>query len=54
MKGVGGSFVSAPLHRVFLESNIVNGLVVVGVVPSLPIEGIAFVLDNDLAWYSGL
>ena len=49
VKGVGGGFISAPLHRIFLESNIVNGPVVVGIVPSLPVEGVALVLGNDLA-----
>lgn len=49
VKGVGGGFVGAPLHRVFLKSNIINGPVVVAIVPSLPVEGIDFVLGNDLA-----
>lgn len=49
MKGVGGGYISAPLHKVFLASNIVNGPVVVGIVSLLPIDGVAFVLGNDLA-----
>ncbi len=49
VKGVGGGFVSVPLHKAFLTSNIVNGPIVVGVVPYLPIEGVSFVLGNDLA-----
>lgn len=49
MKGVGGRVVCAPLHKVFLESKIVNGAIVVGIVSSLPAEGVAFVLGNDLA-----
>lgn len=46
MKGVGSGFISAPLYKVFLASNIVNGPVVVGIVSSLPI---CRVLGNDLA-----
>lgn len=49
VKGVEGGLVGTPLHRVFLKSNIVNGPVVVAIVPSLPVEGIDFVLGNDLA-----
>ena len=49
IKGVGGGFVGVPLHKVVLESNLVNGPVVVAVVPSLPVDGIDFVLGNDLA-----
>lgn len=49
VKGVGGGFVGVPLHTVVLKSNLVNSPVVVAVVPSLPVEGIDFILGNDLA-----
>jgi len=38
-----------PLHKVYLRSNLVSGTVTVGVRPTLPMQGIAFVLGNDLA-----
>ena len=47
-KGVGG-FVSVPLHKVHLNSELVTGSVVVGVVPELPVEGVSLLLGNDLA-----
>ena len=49
IKGVGGSFQSVPLHTIFLESELKTGSVSVGVVPSLPVEGVTFLLGNDLA-----
>lgn len=44
-----GEFKSVPLHQVHLESTLVTGMVEVGVVASLPIPGVTFVLGNDLA-----
>ena len=38
-----------PLHRVNLKSDLVKGVVNVGVRESLPIEGISLLLGNDLA-----
>ena len=38
-----------PLHRVYLESGIVDGPVVVGVRKSFPYKGIQLLLGNDLA-----
>ncbi|KAL2085961.1 hypothetical protein ACEWY4_019281 [Coilia grayii] len=49
VEGVGGVYQSVPLHQVFLRSNIINGLVTVGVVPLLPVKGISLLLGNDLA-----
>ncbi len=49
IQGIDGSYVPVPLHRVFLKCGLVTGVVTVGVVPSLPIEGIDFLLGNDLA-----
>ena len=48
LKGVGG-YRKVPLHLIEIESDIVSGKVVVGVVDNLPIEGIHFLLGNDLA-----
>ena len=49
IQGIEGNYVPVPLHRVNLKSELVNGPVTVGVVSSLPIEGVTFLLGNDLA-----
>ncbi|KAL2082452.1 hypothetical protein ACEWY4_022270 [Coilia grayii] len=49
LKGLGGEFQAIPLHKLRLKSNLVTGVVVLGVVPSLPIEGVHVLLGNDLA-----
>ena len=52
LKGVDtslGSCPSAPLHQVYISSSHVNGPVTVGITSSLPIDGIDFLLGNDLA-----
>ena len=38
-----------PLHRVELSSDIVSGTIVVGLRPSLPVEGVSLILGNDVA-----
>ena len=38
-----------PLHKVHLKCGLVTGPVVVGVRPSLPVQGVSLVLGNDLA-----
>ncbi|KAL2099462.1 hypothetical protein ACEWY4_005942 [Coilia grayii] len=49
LKGLGGEFKAIPLHKLNLKSELVTGEVVLGVVPSLPVEGIHVLLGNDLA-----
>ena len=52
LKGVDtipGSYPSASLHQVYLSSSHVNGQVTVGIQSSLPVDGIDFLLGNDLA-----
>ena len=49
LQGIGGYVINVPLHKVELKSDLVSGLVVVGVRPTLPIEGISLLLGNDLA-----
>ena len=52
LKGVDtslGSYPSAPLHQVYISSSHVNGPVTVGITSSLPVDGIDFLLGNDLA-----
>ncbi len=38
-----------PLHRVYLQTELVPGFLDVGVRPTLPVPGIEFNLGNDLA-----
>ena len=48
--GVGGKTVSATLHRVYVCSGLVESdVVVVGVVDTLPVDGVQVLLGNDLA-----
>ena len=50
IKGVDSSeFTSIPLHNAYLSSDLVSGHVVVGILPSLPFDGVHFLLGNDLA-----
>ena len=41
--------VSVPLHTIFINSDIVTGMVTVGVRPTLPIKGISLILGNNMA-----
>jgi len=38
-----------PLHVVDLQSSLVSGLVMIGLVTSLPVQGVSLILRNDLA-----
>lgn len=49
IRGIEGNYVPVPLHTVNIKSELVNGPVTVGVVSRLPIEGVTFLLGNDLA-----
>lgn len=49
LKGLGGVFQTVPLHKLYLNSDLVCGEVILGVVPSLPVEGVQLLLGNDLA-----
>ena len=49
VQGIELGVVKVPLHRVFLKSDLVSGFVTVGLRPTLPFEGIDFILGNDLA-----
>ena len=48
-QGVKCGIVNVPLLHVFLTSDLVSGPVTVGVRTSLPIDGVHFLLGNDLA-----
>ena len=47
--GMGLVPFSSPLHKVALACGLVEGDVVVGVRPQLPVEGVHMILGNDLA-----
>ena len=49
LRSVNGGVRSVPLFKVNLHSEVVSGEVVVGVVSSLPMKGISFLLGNDVA-----
>ena len=38
-----------PLHVVNLKTDLVSGPVMVGIRPSLPVQGISLILGNDIA-----
>ena len=49
IQGVECGFINVPLHNIFLSSDLVTGLVAVGIRPSLPFKGVHLLLGNDLA-----
>ena len=49
IQGVECGFVNVPLHNIYLSSDLVTGLVAVGIRPSLPFKGFHLLLGNDLA-----
>ena len=49
IQGVELGVIPVPLHKVYLSSDLVSGTVTVGVRPTLPFEGVSFILGNDLA-----
>ena len=49
IRGVECGFVNVPLHNIYLSSDLVTGLVAVGIRPSLPFKGVHLLLGNDLA-----
>lgn len=49
IQGIGLQALSVPLHNVFLQSDLIKGPVVLGIRPSLPVEGVSVILGNNLA-----
>ena len=49
IQGVECGFLNVPLHVVNLKSDFVSGPVTVGVMHSLPVSGVHFLLGNNLA-----
>ena len=47
--GVEMGVLEVPLHEVNIKSNLINGNIVMGMRPSLPVEGISLRLGGDLA-----
>jgi len=46
IQGIGLDMINVPLHQIF---QLVSGPVIVGIRPTLPIEGISLILGNNLA-----
>ena len=49
ISGVEMGVLEVPLHEVNIKSSLINGNIVKGMRPSLPVEGISLILGNDLA-----
>ncbi|VDI68993.1 Hypothetical predicted protein [Mytilus galloprovincialis] len=49
LQGVGLGCIDVPPHRIYLKSDLITGPVVVGIRPNLPVEGVTYLLGNDLA-----
>ena len=49
ISGVEMGVLEVPLHEVYIKSSLINGNIVIGMRPSLPVEGISLILGNDLA-----
>lgn len=52
LKGING-YQNAPLQRVHFKSDFVTGIVDVATLPELQIQGVSFILANDLAGEHG-
>ncbi|VDI51221.1 Hypothetical predicted protein [Mytilus galloprovincialis] len=49
VQGVELVCIDVPHHRIYLKSDLITGLVIVGVRPNLPVEGVTLLPGNDLA-----
>ena len=49
ISGTEMGILEVPLHEVNIKSSLINGNIVIGMRPSLPVEGISLILRNDLA-----
>ena len=49
ISGVEMGVLEVPLHEVNIKSSLINGNIVIGMRPSLPVEGISLIVGNDLA-----
>ena len=48
-QGLECGFTNVSLHNIYLSSDLVTGLMAVGIRPSLPFKGVHLLLGNDLA-----
>lgn len=49
MRGIGMNFLTVPLHRIYVKTQLVSGFFLGAVGSSFPMEGVDFILGNDLA-----
>ncbi|XP_065149952.1 uncharacterized protein [Paramisgurnus dabryanus] len=49
VRGIEMGFVPVPLHRIYVQSDLVTGFFTVGVRTGFPIEGIELIIGNDIA-----
>ena len=49
LQSVELGIIDVPLHRIYLKSDLITGPVIVGVRPTLPVQGVSLLLGNDLA-----
>ena len=49
ISGVEMGILEVPLHEVNIKFSFINGNIVIGMRPSLPVEWISMILGNDLA-----
>ena len=49
MQGIDSNYLQVPLHRVYLDSELVKGYVTVGVMTDLPVPGVSLIMGNDIA-----
>ncbi|XP_039902083.1 uncharacterized protein LOC120742707 [Simochromis diagramma] len=49
VRGVGMTYVPAPLHRIWVQSDLISGVFPVAVCPCFPIDGVDFIMGNDIA-----
>jgi len=49
IRGIGLKTMQMPLHQVELSSDMVSAPIVVGLRPSLPVQGTSLILGNDVA-----
>ncbi|XP_043976856.1 uncharacterized protein LOC122833417 isoform X2 [Gambusia affinis] len=49
IRGIGLETFSVPLHKIYLQSELVQGEVTIAVRPSLSVEGVSLILGNNLA-----
>ncbi|XP_019206813.1 uncharacterized protein LOC109196820 [Oreochromis niloticus] len=49
LRGIEMGYAPRPVHQVYIKSELVTGFFPVAVCPTLPIEGVAMLLGNDIA-----